>query len=253
MEYYIVFMEQPILEQNNANNANTNIKITSEKEKQMYDILVKMAKQYSMQKNNTQKLQQGGQEKSLPFQQPKSSEQQLIQQTQQQLPNQVQQKVQQPIQQRVSQVPDQGDPQQGILQPSIQRNLGNNEALNMEKFNVLHKQQAQIDQQIEKLQQQSHHINNEMAQLKVDQTIDGVGNDLADNIIVIFGYTFNKTYFYIAIGIIVLIVVGYFAWSWYNGDSKKKQEYDDSDDDSDDEYEEEEDDDEEVTASKGKK
>lgn len=247
-------MEQQISE---PNNANTNIKITPEKEKQMYDILTKMAKQYSIQKNNAHKSQQGGQQKIPQFQQPKPSIPQLQQEPQQQTQQQVPQVSQQQIPQRVSQISNQGNfhqeaPQQGILQQPIQRNLENTEALNMEKFNVLHQQQTHIDQQIEKLQQQSQQIGNEMVQLKVDQTVDDVVADLSDNIIVIFGYTFNKTYFYIAIGIIILIIVGYFAWSWYNGDSKKKQDDDDSDDDSDDEYEEEEDDDEEYVPKKKK-
>lgn len=61
-----------------------------------------------------------------------------------------------------------------------------------------------------------------------------------DNLINVLGMAFQKKYFYLFVGLIVL-VAGYFLWKWYGdkgGKKKRRVADDESDDESDDEDEE---------------
>jgi len=61
-----------------------------------------------------------------------------------------------------------------------------------------------------------------------------------ENVINVLGMAFQKKYFYLFVGLIVL-VAGYFLWKWYSGKGSKKKRFvqeDDEDDDDDDDDDE---------------
>ncbi|ARF11717.1 hypothetical protein Klosneuvirus_2_153 [Klosneuvirus KNV1] len=62
-----------------------------------------------------------------------------------------------------------------------------------------------------------------------------------ENVINVLGMAFQKKYFYLFVGLIVL-VAGYFLWKWYSGKGGKKKRYvnDDDEDDEDDDDEDDE-------------
>lgn len=97
------------------------------------------------------------------------------------------------------------------------------------KLAELQQQSVQIAQQIQSLQNQAAQVNQQTQFLQSGGTVVG-GSDIVS----IFGYTLNRTYFYIAIGVIILIVVGYFLWNWF-GKKSNGQDSDDEFEDSDDE------------------
>jgi len=55
-----------------------------------------------------------------------------------------------------------------------------------------------------------------------------VGGDVDDGTINVIGIPFQRKYFYIFVGIILLIVA-YYLWKWYSGGSKRKYNDDDED------------------------
>ena len=68
-----------------------------------------------------------------------------------------------------------------------------------------------------------------------------VAGNADENIINVLGMVFQKKYFYLFIGLIVL-VSGYFLWKWYGGKGGKKKRFNNDDDEDDDEDEDDDDD-----------
>lgn len=67
-----------------------------------------------------------------------------------------------------------------------------------------------------------------------------VAGSVDENAITVLGMAFQKKYFYLFVGLIVL-VVGYFLWKWYSGKGNKKKRFMNNDDDDDDDEEEDDD------------
>ena len=78
-----------------------------------------------------------------------------------------------------------------------------------------------------------HMIPKAPTELQVMPSID-------ENMVTVFGMVFQKRYFYLFVGLIVL-VAGYFLWKWYGGKGGKKKRHHTEDDE---EEEEESEDDE---------